>query len=153
MDAIAAAIEASQLGIFVRGSPWAYPIANLLHLLGMVMLVGGIGIVDLRLAGAFRTLPLVQLTRALTPVALCGLGLMVLSGPLLFAADAVALSRSPAFGWKLALIALALANAVAFRLLWRRDEGVPAPALRIMAVASLGLWLSVAALGRMIAYT
>jgi len=151
MEAAAAAIEASAIGSFVRESAWAYPAANLVHLLGLVMLVGGIGILDLRLAGAFPALPIVPLSRALTPVAVAGLVLMAASGPLLFAADATALVRSSTFGWKLALIAVALANAAAFRWLWR-GSGEPAPGLRAMALASVGLWLWVAALGRLIAY-
>lgn len=152
MEAVAAAIEASVLGSFVRGSAWAYPVVNLLHLLGMVLLIGGIGILDLRIAGAFRTLPINALSRALTPLALAGLTLMVLSGPLLFAADAVALARSPTFGWKLALIVLALANALTFRRFWRGTADEPGVPLRLMAIASIALWLSVAALGRLIAY-
>ena len=153
MEAFAAAIEASQAGIFARGSPWVYPVANLLHLLGLILLVGAIGILDLRIAGTFPALPLVPLSRALTPLAVAGLVLMALSGPVLFAADAVALSRSATFGWKLALIAVALANALAFRLLWRNGEAEPSATLRLMAVVSLTLWLWIAALGRLIAYS
>src|SRR3546814_8688126 len=61
-------VEGSALGGFARGSSWAYPIANLIHLFGLVLLVGSIGIVDLRLVGAFRALPLASLARALTPL-------------------------------------------------------------------------------------
>ncbi len=153
MEAAAAAIEASALGGFARGSAWAYPVANLVHLLGMAMLIGGIGILDLRIAGAFRQLPLGVLSGALMPLAVSGLILMVLSGPILFAADATALTRSSTFGWKLALIFIALVNALAFRLLWRGAPGEPPVALRLMAVASIALWLWIAALGRLIAYT
>ena len=76
MDWLAAMVEASQLGAFARGSSWAYPAANLIHLLGLVLLVGGIGIVDLRLIGLFPALPLGPLVRALTPLALAGLTLI-----------------------------------------------------------------------------
>lgn len=153
LETVAAAIEASQLGAFARGSSWAYPAANLLHLLGLVLLVGGIGIIDLRIAGLFRALPLEPLLRALTPLALAGLLLMAVSGPILFAADAAALAHSWAFGWKLVLIAIALVNAAAFRWLRRGRDGEPNIPERLLAAASLILWLLVAALGRMIAYT
>lgn len=152
MEAIAATIEASAFGAFARGSSWVYPAANLAHLLGLVLLVGGIGILDLRLAGAFRFVPLAPLSRALTPLAIAGLVLMVLSGPVLFAADAKSLAGSPLLRWKLVLIAVALLNALAFRRLWTGGEGEPPVPLRAMAVASIGLWLTVAALGRLIAY-
>ena len=152
MEAFAAAVETSAFGAFARSSGWAYPAANLLHLLGLVLLVGGIGIVDLRIAGAFRALPIAALSRALTPVAVAGLACMALSGPVLFAADARSLVRSDYFVAKLALIAVALANAAAFRRLWSPDSPEVTPPLRIMAIASIAIWLTVAALGRLIAY-
>lgn len=153
MEAIAAAIEASSFGSFARGSSFAYPLANLVHLLGLVLLIGGIGLVDLRLVGAFRGLPLATLSRALTPLALGGLLLMTLSGPVLFAADAASLVKSDLFRWKLVLIGVALLNALAFRRLWREEDGEPRTALRAMAAGSIALWLMVAALGRLIAYS
>lgn len=152
MEIFAAALEASTIGGFMRGSSWAYPAANLAHLLGLVLLVGGIGILDLRLIGAFRQVPVVALSRALTPLAILGLVLMLLSGPLLFAADATALIRSDLFCRKLVLIGIALANALAFRWLWVPHAGEPTMGLRVMAIVSIGLWLAVAALGRLIAY-
>ncbi len=138
---------------------WAsdnYPLVNTLHLLGLVMLVGGIGVVDLRLAGLWRAIPVEPLARALTPIALVGLGVMVASGVSLFAADGRALAQSDIFRTKLFLIAVALANAAAFRWLWRDriaswDRDPPALG-RAMAAASLPLWLAVGTYGRLIAY-
>lgn len=157
MEALAAALEASPLGAWARGSNLAYPVANLVHLLGLVLLVGGVGLLDLRLAGLFRNLPVEALSRVLTPLAITGLVLLGLAGAVMFAADATALLASTVFRWKVALIALALANAVAFRWLWRRRmarwDADPPPAGRVMAAGSLGLWLIVAGLGRWIAYS
>ena len=42
--ALAAQLEASPLGLWARGSAVGYPLANLAHLLGLVMLIGGIGV-------------------------------------------------------------------------------------------------------------
>ena len=157
VQGFAQALENSDFGAWARQSSYAYPLANLIHLLGLVLLVGGIGFLDLRIAGLFRSLPLAAMSRILTPFALFGLMLLIVSGSVMFAADAGPLSRSKTFGWKLSLITLSLANALTFRLLWRRKmEGTnaEAPALgRVMAVASVGLWLWIAALGRLIAYT
>jgi len=152
VEAFAAAVEASAVGAWARGSAWAYPIANLAHLLGLVMLVGGIGAVDLRLVGAWRALPAEALSRALTPVAVAGLALFAASGAVMFAADARALVGAGTFRLKLAAIGLALANALLFRWLWRgRLDALPATG-RAMAAGSLLLWLTAAALGRLIAY-
>jgi hypothetical protein len=125
---------------------------NMLHLLGLVMVVGAIGVVDLRLAGLWRALPAAALSRALTPIVIAGLILMGATGTLLFAADGRTLAASRIFHLKLAFISLALVNAVAFRLLWRDVAALPAIA-RLMAAASLALWLTVGAFGRMIAYS
>ncbi len=130
------------------GGGGIYPLANVVHLFGLVMLLGGIGIVDLRLLGAFPALPADALARALTPVGIAGLVVMAISGPVLFAADAQSLVASAVFGWKLAVIAAALVNAAAFR--WLLREG---PGRRVAAVVSLSAWASVAVLGRMIAYS
>ncbi len=153
----AEAVGASGFGQWASGSAVAYPLANVVHLLGLVMLVGAIGIVDLRLAGAFRSIPAAALSRALTPIAIVGLALMVPSGATMFAADAAALAGSGVFRTKLLLIGLALTNAVAFRWLWHGRiagwDDAPPIAGRLMAAASIALWLAIGALGRMIAYT
>jgi hypothetical protein len=135
----------------MRESANAYPAANVLHLLGLVMLLGALGLADLRVAGAFRTLPLRPMIAALTPVGVAGFVILAITGPLLFAADATALVRSDVFRLKLLLILIALGNALIFRWQWRRGAE-PGLALRAGAIASLLLWLAVAALGRLIAY-
>lgn len=157
LTAAAAWLDTIGVGPWARGSALVYPVANTLHLLGLVMLVGGIGVVDLRVIGLWRSLPMAELSRALTPVAIAGLILMVVSGTILFAADGAALARSAVFERKLILIAAALANAAAFRWAWGRHMagwtgGAPRPA-RAMAAASLLLWLAAGASGRWIAYS
>ncbi len=153
---LAEMVAASDFGQWASGSPMAYPLANVVHLFGLIMLVGGIGIVDLRLAGAFRAIPLAALSRALTPIAIAGLILMVPSGATMVAADA-AVMQSSVFRWKLALIGLAVTNAVAFRLIWRDRLATwgytPPIAGRVMAIGSILLWLTIGTLGRMIAYS
>ena len=157
-------IDPSAFGEFVQSSPFgvwaggeAYPIANLVHILGLVMLVGGIGILDLRLIGLFRRIPTDALAAALTPIAIAGLLLMIPSGATMFASDASTLVNSGTFRTKLLLITLALVNAIAFRFIWQKRIGqwdVNPPIWgRVMAVVSILLWLSVAALGRWIAYS
>ncbi|GLK81149.1 DUF6644 family protein [Methylopila turkensis] len=152
----AAALEASRVGVAMRQSAVAYPLANLVHLLGLVLLVGPILLLDLRLLGFGKAVAVDDAARLLTPFAGVGLALLVVTGPLLFAADARALSTNTLLLWKLAGAALGLANALAFRALWRSrypfwDQGPPVAA-RAQALGSIGLWLGVAALGRLIAY-
>lgn len=129
-----------------------YPIANTAHVIGAIMVVGAIGVVDLRILGYGRGLPMQRLSAALTPIALLGLVVMVVSGALLFVADATALASSSIFLAKLGLIAVAGANALAFRIRWRRLDDNPPVTARVLAGASLGLWLTVVVAGRLIAY-
>ncbi len=154
LAAIAVRVAETPFADWAAGSSWAYPAANVLHLLGLVLVLGGIGLVDLRLIGLFRRLPLQPLAAALTPLAIAGILVLAASGSVLFAADAAALAASDTFRTKLILIAVALANAIAFRLLYGRSPADPPPVpARLMAAASLLMWLSVGTLGRMIAYS
>lgn len=155
--AFAGWLDAVGMRQWASATPWVYPAANVLHIVGVVLVIGGIGVVDLRVAGLWRRIPLVTLSRALTPIAVAGLVVQASSGLVLFAADGESLAGSATFRLKLLLIALALANAVAFRAAWRRRPNklgfVSLPIARLSAVLSILLWFSVAAAGRLIAYT
>jgi hypothetical protein len=150
----AAALEGSSLGAAMRGGRGVYPAANVAHVAGVALLVGGILVLDLRTAGLGRAIPLAPLSRLVTPLAVAGLLLLAGSGFLLFAADAGPLVRSAVFQAKLALIAAALVNALLFRRLFDdfADGRQPPMLARAMALLSIGLWLLVGALGRLIAY-
>jgi hypothetical protein len=152
----ASALEASALGALMRDSYWLYPTANVLHLAGLVLLVGAIGVLDLRLLGAGRAIPVAAASRLLTPIAVAGVVVMAVSGTALFSADARAVSTNPVFQIKMILLAAGLANALLFRLFWRRhlaawDRDPPALG-RLQSGLSLAGWLGVAACGRLIAY-
>lgn len=152
----AAAIEASPLGVLMRESAILYPLANITHILGLILFAGSIVLLDLRLLGCARGLPAAATSRALTPVMVLGFALLAASGILLFSADARPLWNNPVMQVKAALIAFAIANAVLFRLLWNRrlatwDEERPA-AGRAQAAFSLCAWIGVAICGRFIGY-
>jgi hypothetical protein len=151
------ALEASALGEWMRSSALAYPIANVVHLLGLVLLVGPILLLDLRLLGAGRQLTLSAVSPLLTRSAVCGFALLAIAGFLMFSADAGPLSHSAVMQWKILGILLGLANALAFRILWhtRLEDWDRRPPLlgRAQAVASIVIWLSVGTLGRWIAYS
>ena len=136
----------------MRGGRLCYPAANVAHLFGLALLVGGIGILDLRVAGLGRAIPLAPLSRFLTPIAIAGLVILAISGFLLFAPDAGPLFASGLLRLKLALAAVAVANALLFRRAFGDLGNEAPPAARVMALVSLGLWLIVACLGRLIAY-
>jgi hypothetical protein len=145
-------LDAIGLRQWASAGPWVYPVANVVHVLGVVLLVGSIGILDLRVLGLWRQLPLAVLSRALLPLGVAGLLVQFASGVVLFAADGNALAQSGAFRLKLILMLVALANAAAFRFVWQPGHGLRNGAIRVSALASLVLWVAVASAGRMIAY-
>ena len=144
----------------LRASRWVYPLVNAGHIAGIALLVGAIVPLDLRLMGAWRSVPLDQLARVLVPVALAGLALAVLCGFLMFAVSAGKYAALPLFWLKLGLIAAAIANA----LLLRRSPAwtlaslpdlpsePPPGRLRAAGALSVGLWLSALLCGRFLAY-
>ena len=131
-------------------------LVNLVHLLGLVLLVGPMLLLDLRLMGAGRQFPLPAVSGMLTAWAISGLLLLLPSGALLFAADAGPLLDNPLLQIKLLLITLGIANALLFRLLWadRLDEwDLVRPRLgQLQAALSAICWLATGTLGRLIAY-
>lgn len=154
--ALASALEASALGIAMRESTFLYPLVNVVHLVGLVLIVGAISLLDLRLLGLARQVPVAAIYPILTRIAGIGIFVQLASGFMLFASDATALLRNDAFLLKMLLFAAALANAATFRLLWRGrtadwDSSPPAAGL-VQAALSLLLWLSIGILGRLIAY-
>jgi hypothetical protein len=141
----------------VRSSPLLYPLANVAHIIGAILLVGPIMMLDLRLLGLSRRIPLRLLAQHLLPWAIFGLLIMLVSGFLLFAAEATAYAVNPVFQFKAVLIVAGILNAVIFELLarrnWRDWENYAVPLIgKLLALISLVIWLLVAISGRLIAY-
>jgi hypothetical protein len=156
--AIFVALEASALGAAIRQSPWAYMSANVVHILALMAFAGAIVVMDLRMMGAFAaTSPGFILRKARWAASIAFAGL-VLSGLMLFTAEASHVVLNRVFQIKLGLIALGLANIVAFEVWVTPKVQNLAPlaslpdAARTIAIASLAIWFCVAACGRLIAY-
>jgi hypothetical protein len=151
-------LAATSLSVFLRESTWAYPILEIAHIIGIALVFGSILAYDLRVLGRHRSLPLDTLGRHLLPWVWTGFVLNATSGLLLFVSNPVEFAANPALQYKLALIALAGLNAAYFQ--WRIapaiptwNIGTPAPAsARLSAFLSIGLWISVTAAGRLMAY-
>ena len=144
----ALALEHSALGETLRQAMWLYPIANVLHVLAVVAMVGSILAFDLRLMGAAKSLPVAGLARLLLPISAVGFVVAVVTGVLLFTADATAVWNNPVFVYKLALIALGLVNITVFHFgVWRSAEHWPADAPAPLpavagAAVSIVAWVS-----------
>lgn len=151
-------LKNSGYALWVGNSLWGYAIFEMLHLMGVALLVGAITLIDLRLLGVSRALPVRLTEKFLLPWVWGGFALVVFSGLSMFATDGKYLLNNPFFVSKLVLIALAGLNAGFFQLRVCRgvaqwDAGLPTPAAaRLCASASIGLWFLAVACGRLIAY-
>lgn len=134
----------------LRASPWAYPALEVVHLLGIALLLGNLLLVDLRLFGFASQLPLQWLGRAALPVALAGFALAAASGLLMFATQAFDLLANRAFTIKMGLLMLAGCNAAAFHARSGLARGDLLAKLQVGV--SVLLWLAILACGRWIAY-
>ena len=135
---------------WITSNPIAYPALEVVHITGIALLVGNLVLVELRVWGLGRTLPLPALARLGLTVSLIGFGLAAASGSLMFAGQAVELMANRAFVIKMGLLTLAGANAGLFHArggLTRLDT-----LARLQTALSLGLWLGVIICGRWIAY-
>ena len=84
LEGWAATLEATELAAALRNSVWSYPLVNASHIFGVALLVGSIVPLDLRLLGAWRSVPLAPLWTVLSRIAGIGLVMAIIFGVLLF---------------------------------------------------------------------
>ena len=151
-------IQNSSLLVAMRSSPWLFPIVATIHLFGLAIIGGSVLVVDLRLLGLARGVPVSALADHLLRWARWALVLVVPTGSLMFIAHATEMSSNPAFRLKLLLIAAAFLNAGLFHRWpfravgdWDTEIAAPLPA-KLAGALSLGLWTGVLACGRLLAY-
>ena len=153
-------LESLPLSVWVHESPsvWAQPTVLTLHTMGMAVLVGASWVLDLRLLGLRRSVPVRRLAGRMLPWTAASFFLIVPSGLAMFVANAGELIANPVFAVKICLILLAGANAGIFHAgVFRRAaqwdvDVMPPIAARAAAAASLALWVSVIACGRSLAH-
>ncbi len=151
-------LESTAAATAMRQSPWLYPIAEILHIIGFVVLVGSAAMFDLRLLGLSRQLSISGMERHLLRWARLSVLIVAPTGGLMFVAHATEFADNPAFRLKLVLLVAATLNAAAFHLRPFRqvgewDQDAPAPrAARVAGGLSLALWAGVITCGRLLAY-
>lgn len=159
MESLLAWIQASAIAAAMRTSLWMYPVVEIVHILGFILLVGSIAMLDVRLLGWGRALPVRALCRMLVPWSLAGAVLVVPAGLMMFSARPDDFVNNPVFQLKLLLIVVAGINAGLFHFgvyrsaaQWDAGTRAPLPA-RLHAMASLALWVATVSCGRLLAYT
>jgi len=127
----------------INSTAWMISIVWLVHYLGVFLMVGTIVFLDLRILGfAGKGHSVAQLAAGLFPWTWTGLGMVVLSGSLMFAGQAATFYSAPFFRIKIAWLALALICLIVQRKMPRWDSSKDQPRrAKWLALASLVLWI------------
>jgi hypothetical protein len=146
------------MGIAISQNPFswiathafAYPLLEVLHIIGIAMLLGSLLVLELRVWGWGAALPIEPLARLALPLTLCGFALAATTGSLMFASQPGDLIANRVFVVKMGLVMLAGLNAASFHARGglRRSDLVA----RMQTLLSVGIWLAVIFCGRWIAY-
>jgi uncharacterized membrane protein len=133
---------------FILDNPWAWPICEVFHFVGLILLFGVVLLVNLRLLG-FLTAADVN---GLLPWAMAGLAVNIVTGMLFFLASPEQYVQNPAFVWKIGSILIAGVTLLYPLVPMTWEEERPPLAGRIIATASICLWIVVIFLGRYLPY-
>jgi Co/Zn/Cd efflux system component len=151
-------LESTQLAVWLAesGSVWAFPTVLTLHTAGMALLVGASWVLDLRLLGISRRVPLSSYRWVFSASAI-GLFVNVVTGVLLFTKNATKWGTALPFFVKMFLVIASVATLVPLRSHVLRngadDEGNEVHGTpRLLAIASILAWAGAVTAGRLLAY-
>jgi hypothetical protein len=153
-------LEASALGQWIRSSGvWTYGLLNLGHIIGISTLFGSVVILDLKLLGLWRSVPLAMMARPTVPLSVFGFVLAIASGVCMLSVNGSEYVGNPFLLIKFPAIGLGLINVllVSFLPEWQeRDvrEATPKERTRLAIAGAVSLlaWTTAVAAGRMIGY-
>jgi len=149
-------LESTSLAIWVHESPsvWAQPTVMTLHTMGMAVLVGASWVLDLRILGISRSVPLSAFRWVFRAVAV-GLIVNLATGFLLFMQRASTWGTSLPFMVKMAFVIASVATLVPLRSYVRQggpEQRDVSSNVRLLAIASIVCWASAITAGRLLAY-
>jgi uncharacterized membrane protein len=146
---------------YVNNRAWVWPVCEMTHYVGMSLIMGLIGVLDLRILGLFKSLPIGAL-RPFVPLAVFGFianlitGLVFLTGT---PSDPVFYIDNLSFQLKMATLLIAGLNLAIFRLTGLEEAVYATPAnfsapaaAKPIAVISLVCWVFVIFFGRLLMY-
>lgn len=162
MESLSDLLVQTNLMAFVNGNDWAWPLFEIFHFMGMAALIGTVGLVDLRILGFAKGIPIAQLER-LIPLGVAGFVVNALTGFVFIAGNPVGgpmeYLTNLSLQLKLVLILLAGINLLVFYFggIARATDAVPASgdapfSAKVVAGTSLLLWFGVIFFGRFIMY-
>lgn len=157
IETLVQAIEGGAINNWVLSTYWLWPLLEIIHFIGLSLLLGSMLVVDLRLAGFLRQIDL-KSTHRLLPWATAGFVMNLVSGVLFFFGDPARYSINIGFQIKMILVLVAGLNVLVFalkinpRIASWDPHGDTTMLAKAVAWISLIAWTGVLLLGRLIPY-
>lgn len=150
-------LRATALSHWVVDTPWVWPVCEALHFMGLALLIGVIGPLDLRLIGFMKSVPISAL-RSLVPWAVAGFVINLVTGLLFFIATPQQYVGNTAWWFKVLFLLVVGLNMLAFERVQRTRRLAMGPAedtptvFKTIGAVSLVSWLMVLYWGRMLPF-
>lgn len=153
------ALSLTPMSMLFQNISWIIPLTQTFHILAIAVVLGSIGLIDLRMLGlAGRSQSISSMTNRLVPGIWVALVVLLITGAVLAIAEPVRSLANPAFQLKMLMLLVVIALTMFLQRAIRRDvafwELSPQRRLtaKLTAVVSLLLWLGIIFAGRWIAY-
>jgi hypothetical protein len=158
LDTLSSWIKSTRLSADIIHSPWIWPAAETVHFIGLALLIGSVALLDLRMLGLAKRLPIRPLHDLLF-WGIVGFALNVITGLVFFIGAPSQYVHNISFWLKMLLMFVAGINALLFyatgifRAVEHVGPGEDAPfGAKVIAAASLLLWVGVTYFGRMLPF-
>ncbi|MBS0367157.1 MAG: hypothetical protein JSR67_15175 [Proteobacteria bacterium] len=160
LDTLCAWLGATTASQTIKTAEWIIPAVQLVHILAVASVMTSVLMIDLRLLGLrARELTVASTVNRFLPNLWGSLPVLLVTGATLITAEPARTLRNPTFFLKMALLLAAVAVTLTCQLplrrdatFWERSAG-RRRAIRLAAIVSLALWISIVFAGRWIAYT
>jgi hypothetical protein len=157
MHDLAAWIEGTQVSKALFDTSWLWPLCESLHFVGLTLLIGGAGFLDLRLLGFFRGVAIADV-KAFMPFAIGGFAINAATGALFLVMQPHLYVTSAIWWYKVGFIALAGLNAMFFETRLSQQaldldpDAETTPGMKLIGGLSLFSWFAALYCGRMLPY-
>jgi hypothetical protein len=157
LDSLAATLSSTAMSKWIATSSWIWPVSETLHFIGLSMVIGIVGLLDVRLMGFLRRIPIPSL-RAMVPWGIGGFVLNVITGVIFFVGAPDQYVHNQAWWYKVAFLVVAGLNAFVFettqgaRVFTLPPHDPPPLAFRAAGAVSLFSWFMVLYWGRMLPF-
>ena len=162
MEAFSDFLISTGIGDFVATYDWVWPFCETLHFVGMCVLLGTVGVVDLRVLGVAKGIP-IKLLEKFIPLGVIAFVVNLLTGFIFIAGNPVGgpmeYLTNLSLQIKMLIVLIAGINLLAFYAtgLHRSLDAVPAEGnapggAKAVAAVSLFAWIMVIVMGRFIMY-